>query len=95
MSVSGNEITFTGVNLQMLDGSGATDSALGLGNLLAGYNLDSDDTRTGSDNLVAGVGHTFTPSSTIISGFNNEVSGALRSRLRRGPKRGERGERPL
>ena len=64
MSVSGNEVTFTDVNPQMVDGSGATDSALGLGHLLVGYDVDSDDIRTGSDNLVAGVGHTFTPSST-------------------------------
>ena len=38
LSVSGTDLTITGVNVHIVDGSGSTDSTSGLGNLIVGYN---------------------------------------------------------
>lgn len=49
------------MNLQVINGEGATaDTANGLGNLIVGYNEDTDvpSDRSGSHNLVVGEDHT-------------------------------------
>lgn len=69
-----------GMNLQVVNGSGTTDdSENSLGNVIIGYNtdtsLDGADTRTGSHNLVIGNDHTYSNTSGVVSGNNNELSG--------------------
>jgi hypothetical protein len=63
VSRSGNDLYFTGCNVHIVSGSGATDGTTnGLGNLFIGYNepypgqnLD----RSGSHNLVIGPFHAY------------------------------------
>ena len=56
IDTTSNSILFTGANLYVQSGSGATDGAVnGLGNLIVGYNEASDETRVGSHNLVLGA----------------------------------------
>ncbi len=86
---AGSTLVFSGMNLQVLSGSGATDGAVnGLGNVIIGYN-ESPRTQTGSHNLVlgnqdfesyggliAGLGNTITePYATVTAGGNNTASG--------------------
>ena len=68
--VAGPHITFTGANVHIVSGSGATDDGgtpLGLGNLIIGYDEDpgpgsplNPGDRGGSHNLVIGRFHRFT-----------------------------------
>lgn len=75
-------LTFDGVNVRVVDGSGSTDAAPnGLGNLIVGYNADTTsdsgtpDVRTGSHNLVIGDDHTYSSFGGIVGGDNNFVTG--------------------
>ena len=83
-------IRFTGVNVQIVNGLGATngfpdDSASvdpaqtttnGLGNLIVGYNeLIGPGDRTGSHNMVVGVGHSYSSLGGLVVGFENTISG--------------------
>ena len=73
-------VRFTGVNVQVVSGSGSTDGALnGKGNLIVGYDENVSDTRTGSHNLVIGDQHSYTSYGGLLAGFNNETSGAWAS----------------
>jgi hypothetical protein len=84
MSLSGTDLTFSGVNVYVNNGSGATANTNGLGNLIVGYNeanLDSygvaakapgTQTRVGSHNLIVGRGHEYTSYGSFISGQGNE-----------------------
>lgn len=77
VSRAGTTLKFSGMNVQILSGSGSTDGPVnGLGNLLIGYN-ESPGTQTGSNNLVLGDGQTFTSYGGIIAGQNNVLSGPL------------------
>jgi len=76
-----NRITFTGVNLQLLDGSGKTynSSPNGLGNFIIGYDTattsqTSPSVKTGSHNLVIGDGHTYSASGGFVAGQDNKIS---------------------
>src|SRR5204863_100462 len=61
-------IRFSGVNFQLVSGSGATNSAVnGEGNLVLGYD-ESPGTQTGSHNLVLGVGQAFASYGAILGG---------------------------
>lgn len=75
VSRSGSTLQFSGMNLQVLSGSGSTDGPVnGLGNLIIGYNKQPGS-QTGSNNLVLGEGQTFTSYGGIIAGQNNVLSG--------------------
>nr|NIR43631.1 hypothetical protein [Gemmatimonadota bacterium]NIU03663.1 hypothetical protein [Gammaproteobacteria bacterium]NIV22944.1 hypothetical protein [Gemmatimonadota bacterium]NIX84937.1 hypothetical protein [Gammaproteobacteria bacterium] len=76
MSRSGTLLTFSGMNVQVVDGSGDTDGAVnGLGNLIVGYNENGfSATRTGSHNLVVGYDHEYTSYAGLVAGQQNEVS---------------------
>src|SRR5581483_4954821 len=53
-------IRFSGVNVQVVSGSGTTNGTVnGEGNLVLGYD-ESPGTQTGSHNLILGVGQGFT-----------------------------------
>ena len=73
---AGPTLRFSGMNLQVVNGSGFTnDHANGLGNVIIGYNASDGDTRTGSHNLVIGDLHSFTSTLGLVTGGNNTASG--------------------
>lgn len=77
-----NVIQFSGVNVQIVSGSGATDGAVnGLGNLIVGYNelRGSGDDRTGSHNIVVGRRHNFSSYGGLVLGYQNTISGQYSS----------------
>ena len=102
VDASSDEIYFVGANINIHSGSGETSdggSPTGLGNLVIGYNEDATDVaasypisdKSGSHNLVVGMGHSYTstggfvsgkvnritgPDSAILGGRENEISGA-------------------
>jgi hypothetical protein len=81
VEAAGRTVRFTGVNVQVVSGSGATDGAVnGLGNLIVGYDEvlpapgEFDDpcaygaNRGGSHNVVLGAGHDYTGSGGLLTG---------------------------
>ena len=75
-------IRFSGVNVQIVDGSGDTMGAVtGLGNLIVGYNelRASDNDRTGSHNLVVGPRHNYSSYGGLVAGYQNTVAGSYAS----------------
>ena len=74
----GATVRFTGVNVQIVSGSGATDGAVnGTGNLIVGYNeaRGGGNTRTGSHNIVVGTQNNFSRFGGIVVGKFNEIGG--------------------
>src|SRR5205085_3652621 len=68
-------VRFTGVNVQIVSGSGATNGSVnGEGNLVLGYD-ESPGTQSGSHNLVLGVGQAFTSFGAILGGAHNSATG--------------------
>lgn len=84
-SRNGTEITIAGANLNIVSGSGATDGVVnGLGNLVVGYNelrndINYPDVRTGSHNIVGGIGQSFSSYGGLVAGYWNTISGAYAS----------------
>jgi len=76
-SFDGTTLQFSGINVQVVSGSGATNGAVnGKGNLIVGYNEGTmGQTRTGSHNLVVGNEHEYTSYGGLVAGFANTVSG--------------------
>jgi hypothetical protein len=78
-SRSGNNVLITGANVYIRNGLGATvnNGFNGLGNLIVGYNegrnqgTANPDVRTGSHNLIVGVGANYARNASIITGINN------------------------
>jgi hypothetical protein len=78
----GDDVVFTGVNVHVRSGSGATDGTInGLGNLIVGYNeaRSSGSDKTGSHNLVVGRDHNYTSYGGLVAGYKNTVSGSYSS----------------
>lgn len=80
ISLDGTELTFTGVNVNVVNGAGGTDgdgggAYAGLGNLVLGYNESEFDDRTGSHNLVVGAYHSYTGFGGLVAGRNNSTDG--------------------
>ena len=75
----GTTVRFTGVNLQIVDGSGDTAGATNsLGNFIVGYNGDaigSPNDRSGSHNLIVGDEHTYSSFGGFVAGSGNTISG--------------------
>lgn len=72
----GNEVTFSGCNVNIRNGAGSTGATNGLGNLVVGYNEATGPTpRTGSHNLVVGQEHAYSSSAGLIVGKDNYASG--------------------
>lgn len=81
---NGDNLVFSGMNLQVNNGSGATDGNInGLGNIIIGYNEDifpyqgffgPSSLKTGSHNLVVGKGNNYESFGGIVSGLNNWIS---------------------
>lgn len=87
--VVGPHILFSGVNVHVRNGSGATNNnALpyqGLGNLIIGYNENTTPTptltRTGSHNLIGGSLNSFSSFGGMVMGLQNTISGQYASVL--------------
>jgi hypothetical protein len=94
LSVVGTETYFTGTNLHLRNGLGATNGnpdqpyqyndaffqTNGLGNLIIGYNEASlGGSRDGSHNLVIGVANNYTSAGCLVVGHSNTVSGPYAS----------------
>jgi hypothetical protein len=72
--IVGDDFIISGCNVHIRDGSGDTDGAVnGLGNLIVGYNeaFEETGTRTGSHNVVVGMGHTYKSYAGIVTGEGN------------------------
>lgn len=89
----GNTLLFTGMNLQVESGAGATDAAVnGLGNVIIGYD-ENPGKQTGSHNLVLGDGQAFTsygefsPATATRSRLHTRPSRAANRTRRRPPTR--------
>ncbi|HYA35323.1 MAG TPA: hypothetical protein VEF03_06875 [Candidatus Binataceae bacterium] len=79
--VLGPNLVFSGVNVQIVNGSTSTTTPNGLGNLIIGYNDDSgpyqsttDANRSGSHNLIVGDEHRYTSAGGIVAGYGNQIS---------------------
>jgi hypothetical protein len=67
-------VTFTGVNVHIRNGGGATDTADGTGNLVLGWNeADDNDTRTGSHNVIVGSHHAWTGTGGLLVGQDHAL----------------------
>jgi hypothetical protein len=83
VSRSGTTLRFRHMNLQLINGAGATGVVNGLGNLIIGYDEPGDTghgptpppTKTGSHNLVLGRNNSFTSAGGIVVGYSNTLSG--------------------
>ena len=76
------EVVITGANLRIVNGLRGTATANGVGNLLVGYNEPRDNggnERTGSHNVVVGLGHNFSSFGGLVAGRQNEIHGAFAS----------------
>jgi len=95
IGVAGPNIIFTGANIHIVSGSGATNDGgnpRGLGNLIIGYDEDTKDPvlggpplnpgdRGGSHNLVIGARHRFTQAAFggLVVGEKNSISNTAAS----------------
>jgi hypothetical protein len=74
-------VQFSGINLQLIDGSGAETTLNGTGNLIIGYD-EKPGTQTGSHNLLlGGTGNSDSSYGGIVGGLSNKISGAYASIL--------------
>jgi hypothetical protein len=71
-------VEFSGVNVQIVDGSGHTSTVNGAGNLVLGYD-ETPGTQTGSHDLILGEGQSYKSYSELVGGFDNKVSGPYTS----------------
>lgn len=75
-------IQFSGVNVQVLNGAGQTNSENGEGNLIIGYdNYGYDVKQTGSHNLVLGNAQEYTSYAGLLAGGENAVTAPFASVL--------------
>jgi hypothetical protein len=78
----GQDFVFTGVNVHVRSGSGATWGTInGLGNLIVGYDeaRTSGSDKSGSHNLVVGQNHNYTSYGGLVVGFYNTISSSYAS----------------
>jgi hypothetical protein len=68
-------IQFSGVNVQIVNGEGKTESLNGEGNLVIGYDESTGRTQTGSHNLILGEQQAFSSFGGLLAGYGNTVSG--------------------
>ena len=76
-SLNGSTLTFSGINVAIVNGSGTTDGTTnGLGNLVLGYNENPwTAARTGSHSLVIGMEHEYTGWAGAVFGRHNTIGG--------------------
>jgi hypothetical protein len=84
VDTSTNSVFFSGANVFVQNGAGATDSVInGLGNLIVGYNENNDliengsaNDKSGSHNLILGMFHNYKGYGGIVSGKLNTIEDA-------------------
>ena len=73
-------IRFTGVNVQIVNGLGSTETTNGAGNLIVGYQEPGNDVeadlRTGSHNFVGGRSNNYTAFGGLVVGESNRIHGS-------------------
>ncbi len=72
------DVYFTDVNVHVRNGSGNTNGTVnGRGNLIVGYNepRTSGSDKSGSHNLVIGVGHNYISYGGFVAGYQNNLEG--------------------
>ena len=76
VSVADNDITISGANLHVNNGTGVTDTANGLGNVIIGYNepRGGGDDRSGSHNLVVGSRNNYASYGGFVGGFQSDIT---------------------
>jgi hypothetical protein len=75
VSRDGTTLTFTGMNLHLVNGEPSDETTNGLGNLFVGHN-DEPDPQSGSGGIIVGErDETFTGWDSMIVGNANTVSG--------------------
>ncbi len=75
---NGNDITFSGVNVHVVNGTGTTNGTPNsLGNLTVGYNevRGTGDDRSGSHNIVVGSMHNYSSYGGLVAGRYNTIAG--------------------
>lgn len=83
---SAAQVVFDSVNVVVTNGTGSTNTANGLGNLIVGYNESggtpaSPGDRDGSHNIVLGPSHSYSSTGGFVAGENNELVGRSSSIL--------------
>jgi len=87
VDTSTDSVVFSGANVYVQSGSGATDGEVnGLGNLVVGYDEDMGDLhpswpndKSGSHNLVVGTWHSYPSYGGLVAGYGNSVNGTYAS----------------
>lgn len=77
LSIAGDNLVLTGMNFQVVSGSGDTDGDVnGTGNIIIGYDEkdDNQDENSGSHNLVVGRNHSYESYGGIVAGEDNVIS---------------------
>jgi hypothetical protein len=73
-------LVISAVNVQIVNGQGATETTNGVGNLIVGYDeLGPLNAHTGSHNLVGGSHNGYTSHGGLVVGFDNTIAGAYAS----------------
>ncbi len=70
------DVTISGANVHIVDGTGTTASSSSLGNLIVGYNGTrgfGSDLRTGSHNIVLGDRQNFSGYGGLVAGYSNSI----------------------
>lgn len=63
----------TGANLQVVNGTGYTDTTNGLGNIIVGYNEELGCEHGGSHNVVIGMYNGYASFAGLVSGQSNQI----------------------
>jgi len=80
--IEGDNFYFTGCNVHVLNGEGATNTTNGVGNIIVGYNEFTSyygRLRTGSHVIVVGSDHEYTSYGGIVVGKENTIAGPYAS----------------
>src|SRR5262249_19187095 len=74
-------LRFSGMNVQLVNGSGSTASVKRVGNLIIGYDESkgAPETTTGSHDLILGQRNSFSSYGGLVAGFANTISGPFAS----------------
>lgn len=81
LRVSSGRLIVSGVDLQIVNGRGRTNTTNGRGNLILGYNENAAVARSGSHNLVVGRFHGYSSYGGVVVGENNSISAPFASVL--------------
>ncbi len=72
----GTTLRVSGINVQLVNGAGATDTTNGRGNLIVGYDANTGGhPRGGSHDVVVGDEHTYVSYGGLVGGFGNTIAG--------------------